>query len=378
MNKKLGHRMYHYESLLRRVKFLEALIIEGKQDQEVLRNYLGDEYYNKFLAIKDKIKDPGYKDIYQLIKKDPNEVKAYIDSIKSNRDLRKNDKDGANLIYQDDLWKVYRITTYPAARLYGSGTKWCITGRYGMDDDPGGPDFFRDYIEDEDLDGGYYFYIKNDGKTKYCLLRQTDGEIHSIWNAIDNDIDPDDILHEEPDFPGIRGLFVPPPIKDNYSGLFSRKLQPVLTAIKNGDDVNEECTDDSKPYYGYTPIEWSMKNNRFDRSDFDISDALLKAGAELTPNVFWKGLIDFRPASVLQMYLMHGLADAVGVYELLEYALKMGSIDHIKAILKLKPDLNKKLPSGLTPIQTEKANQHFPGGRSGVIKLLIKYGAKAR
>lgn len=373
MYKKLENRRNHYESLLRRVRFLEALIIEGKQDQEVLKNYLGDEYYNKFLAVKDKIKDPGYKDIYQLIKKDPNEVKAYIDSIKSNRDLRKNDKDGANLIYQDDLWKVYRITTYPAARLYGSGTKWCITGRYGMDDDPGGPDYFKDYIENEDLDGGYYFYIKNDGKTKYCLLRQTDGTIHSIWNAIDNDIDPDDILYEEPDFPGIRGLFVPPPIKDNYNGLFSKKIQPVLTSIKNGDDVNEKSTDDSRSYYGYTPIEWSMKNNRF-----DISDALLKAGAELTPSVAWKGLIDFRPASVLQMYLMHGLADAVGIYELLEYVLKRGSVDHLKALLKLKPDLNKKLPSGLTPIQTEKANDLFPGGRKSVINLLIKYGAKVK
>ena len=167
--------------------------------------------------------------------------------------------------------------------------------------------------------------------------------------------------------------FVPPSIKDNYSGLFSSKLQPVLTAIKNGNDINEKSTDDSKPYYGYTPIEWSMENNRF-----DISDALLKAGAELTPNVFWKGIIDFKPASTLQMYLMHGLADAVGIYELLDYVLKNGSVDHLKVLLKLKPDLNKKLPSGLTPIQTEKANKYFPGGRSSVIKLLVKYGAKAR
>lgn len=161
----------HYESLCRRVRLLESIIIEGKKDQEILSNFLGPDYYDKFQNVKNKIKDPEYKDIYKIISKDPNDVKAYIDTVQSSSDKRKEDKKGAEKLYEDDNWKVYRITTYPAAQLYGKGTKWCITGRY-----PGnrgaGESFFNQYIRNSNLDGGYYFYInKKDPHEKYCVLQ---------------------------------------------------------------------------------------------------------------------------------------------------------------------------------------------------------------
>lgn len=34
--------------------------------------------------------------------------------------------EGAKLVYEDNEWAVYEITTHKAAVLYGSGTKWCI------------------------------------------------------------------------------------------------------------------------------------------------------------------------------------------------------------------------------------------------------------
>ena len=80
------------ESLLNRVKFLESLVYEGKRDQEILRDFLGDDYYDKYTSIKNKIKDTEYKDIYKLIKKDPNDVKDYIDSFQSNTDVRRSKK----------------------------------------------------------------------------------------------------------------------------------------------------------------------------------------------------------------------------------------------------------------------------------------------
>ena len=77
--------------------------------------------------------------------------------MQSKADKRRSDKErGAELIYQDDLWKVYRITTYSAAKIYGSGTKWCITGRYEGHEGRG-EEYFYQYIEDYDLDNGYYF-----------------------------------------------------------------------------------------------------------------------------------------------------------------------------------------------------------------------------
>ena len=178
----------YYKSLLNRIEFLESLVYEGKKDQEILNNFLGDEYYNKYNLIKNKITDNEYKDIYKLIKKDPDEVKDYIDNIKSNTDKRRNNKSGAKKLYEDSDWIVYRITTYEASVLYGKNTKWCITGRYNGNEERG-EEYFYDYIKDYNLDGGYYFYIsKKDPSEKYCILQDKDKSIVSIWDASDKNI----------------------------------------------------------------------------------------------------------------------------------------------------------------------------------------------
>lgn len=179
------------ESRIRRLEHIlyESLLNEGKKDQEILNSFLGDDYYNKYNLIKNKISDPEYKDIYKLIKKDPNEVKDYIDNFQSSRNRKLVDKSsGAEKLYEDDDWVVYRITTYKAAQLYGKNTRWCITGRYEGHEERG-EEYFYDYINDYDLDGGYYFYInKHDPKLKFCVLQETDKVIHSIWDAEDNDL----------------------------------------------------------------------------------------------------------------------------------------------------------------------------------------------
>jgi hypothetical protein len=182
------HNRKYYESLTRRVRVLESMIIEGKRDQEILNNFLGDDYYNKYQLIKNKIKDPEYKDIYKIIKMDPDEVKNYINSFQSNTDVRRSNKQGATKLYEDDEWIVYRITTYPAAQLYGKNTRWCITGRYAGHEERG-EEYFYNYIRNNNLDGGYYFYInKNDPYTKFCVLQKENGKIHSIWDAGDTNM----------------------------------------------------------------------------------------------------------------------------------------------------------------------------------------------
>ena len=47
--------MNYYESLVRRVRLLESILLEGKRDQEILNNFLGDDYYNKYQLIKNKM-----------------------------------------------------------------------------------------------------------------------------------------------------------------------------------------------------------------------------------------------------------------------------------------------------------------------------------
>ena len=90
--------MDRYRNLLRRVAYLESLLFEGKQDQENLLNFLGQDYYDKYNLIKSKITDPEYKDIYRMMKKDLDEVEDYIDELskkQSNMDLRREAKKGA-------------------------------------------------------------------------------------------------------------------------------------------------------------------------------------------------------------------------------------------------------------------------------------------
>ena len=35
-----------------RLRKLESLLLEGKRDQEILRDFLGDDYYDKYTSIK--------------------------------------------------------------------------------------------------------------------------------------------------------------------------------------------------------------------------------------------------------------------------------------------------------------------------------------
>ena len=231
--------MNKYRNLLRRVAYLESLLYEGKQDQENLLKFLGQEYYDKYNLIKNKIKDPEYKDIYKLMKLDLDDVKDYIDELskkQSNADLRRDAKKGAKLIYNKDGWKVYRITTYKAAQLYGSNTTWCITGRYEGHEERG-EQYFNDYIGEYSLDGGYYFYIKNNNE-KYCLLRSIDGEVESVWDAEDNRYEFVEITEEVPDFPSIPGVAEYTPIPNEVRDLFSLDIEDVRDAIEAGVDIN--------------------------------------------------------------------------------------------------------------------------------------------
>ena len=278
----------YYKSLLNRIKFLESLVYEGKQDQEILNNFLGDEYYNKYNSIKNKITDNEYKDIYKLIQKDPDEVKDYIDNIKSNTDKRRKNKSGAKKLYEDSDWIVYRITTYEAAVLYGKNTKWCITGRYNGHEEHG-EEYFYDYIDDYNLDGGYYFYIsKKDPSEKYCILQDKDKSIVSIWNASDENIG-DSYLQAfalgEVNLPEVKEI--PDSYKFNSSGGLSNKDNiNAINNIKIEHFVEKGKVNKLKEllYSGLDP-NYIIKNKTlltiaFINDKFEVFNMLLEYGAD--------------------------------------------------------------------------------------------------
>lgn len=183
-------------------------ILEGKLDQQNLRDFLGDIYYDKYQKIKSKVSDPMYKDIYQLLKKDADEVKDYIDSFKSTAQTqRQNKSKGAELIAQNELWKVYKVTTYQAAKLYGKNTRWCISGNYDGHEEEG-ESYFNDYISSSRVNDFFIFIIsKTKADEKYCLItNRSDNSIHQVFNAADDQIFKGELPKTIPEIPGFESV----------------------------------------------------------------------------------------------------------------------------------------------------------------------------
>lgn len=133
-------------------------------------------------------------------------IKNFVSDFQSSSEIRRTFKvDGATKLYEDSDWIVIRILSYPAAQYYGSGTKWCISGRDGGQRGHG-EGYFQSYIDKYNLDDGYYFYLnKKDPSEKYCLLQSKGGEIVSIWDAedINRGKKPDDL---EISLPKVKGI----------------------------------------------------------------------------------------------------------------------------------------------------------------------------
>ena len=190
---------------LRRV--YEYNCFESQKDLDDLKDHLGDNLYNDYMKIRDRIPKNlnDYKDFQKLKKLPISNVKNFVDNFQSESERRKEAKKGAKKLYEDSDWLVYKITTYPAAVEYGKGTKWCITGSGVLED---GSDWFDHYIEDRNLDGGYYYFInKKDSSKKYCILQTKDKKINSIWDAKDRAFPIqlcDDLLPEIKEIPDLK------------------------------------------------------------------------------------------------------------------------------------------------------------------------------
>ena len=253
---------------LRRVNKIEesySLYLESKKDLEELKDFLGDIYFNKYMDIRDRISDPDFKDFNKIKKMDLKDVQNFIDSFQSRGSKKKQDKtEGAEKVYEDGDWIVYHITSYPAAQLYGSGTKWCITGRYDGHEEKG-EYYFNDYIKAENLDGGYYFYInKKDPSKKYCMLLDKNKEIRSIWSADDTNIRDADIDDIPSDLPNIKGVDVKEYI-DTYGNTASNLVQ----------GLNDEIWKDNPDLHKIDRIAAALKREDVDGEDIkDIFSSL--------------------------------------------------------------------------------------------------------
>lgn len=181
----------------------DILIVESKEDKLKFQKWILDgvnssnvtdsnheqlasNLFNKFLELKSRIKSP-YNDFYYWMKDSTFEdffryiVQLSTEVDKSNT-IRQKEKEGAELVYKDDTWKVYHIINYEASAKYGKGTKWCITGTKRWNNGDSGESTFLNYHNENGVE--FYFYIKNNGE-KYALAIYPDNQHYEIYNAED-------------------------------------------------------------------------------------------------------------------------------------------------------------------------------------------------
>ena len=251
---------------------LEASV-ERQRVQKFMDDNLGKGYFDKYLKIRDRFTDMNLKDFNKIIKLDPEDVKVAIDRYDT-ASTKASTTGGKKKVGENSDWVVYHVTSFPAAQELGEGTEWCITGRYG-NMDPNDDHYFNDYIRNNNLDGGYYFYIPKDGSdNKHCLLLTKNGDIHSIWGS------PNGEVHDISDlnFPEVNGIDLEKFKGETIEDLFDRLRE----AYNNDDadewsmveyDINErggeipsseypdldECVVDNKPNIFKMLLEWGLE-----------------------------------------------------------------------------------------------------------------------
>lgn len=182
-------------------------LTEAKADQQKFIDKFGEKAFELFNANKQRIKNKNVStDILWHVKNTSTEdMEKLLDELSQTLSKTKQAKqdlvNGADLVYSDDFWKIYHVHTYEAAKKLGSGTTWCITGRYPTSSgDVNGAHWFNQYIHDHNLDD-YYIMLNitnRDSATgdyvKYCLGRKkNNNQLVFIYNAKDNEISQDGI-----------------------------------------------------------------------------------------------------------------------------------------------------------------------------------------
>ena len=203
-------------------------LVEAKADNDKLIAYVGQKEADRFFSLKDRLKGEE-RDLYYWLKKDPQELSDRLDDVSAQQTRSQKDieaKRGAELIDENDYYKVYKINTFEAAKKYGANTRWCITGKQSGWD-PGTQDnkYWKQYT-DEGIE--FYFFIPKDGKHKYALASHPKRrDAYEIFDETDTKVE------RIPGAPGIKGIYIP---EEEINGVIVRG-----TTVVAGDLNAEEA-----------------------------------------------------------------------------------------------------------------------------------------
>ena len=243
------------EVILADFKTSEKRFVKQGADEAEVKQYLA-----MFKEMKNKIQDAEQKDIDRWA--DWEEFKTFVDQLKeqkSKSEMKKLQKmEGAQLVAENDDWRVYLITTHEAAKIYGSNTKWCITQQ--------SPLYWNKYSRFSN----FYFLISKtrepeDNWAKIALQVERNGK-KTYWDAPDHRYDkkvPKDIAASFPEFeakpkerPAHTGKLTVEQIKEQYGDELSRlvdhEIQGQVVGMFGEDSYDGDITEEQDialPYW---------------------------------------------------------------------------------------------------------------------------------
>jgi hypothetical protein len=179
------------------------LILEAKADRDRFQAWAGEDLFNRFLKIKDRLVSPANDMTFWTSTRQPRkkeELLAMIEKEEEKINAKEQEKkliqDGAKILFQDDKWLVYAIENFEACQKYGAGTKWCITGKNMDGDDAYGRRYWDSYTRDGN---DFYFFLKKGSNDKFAVMIDEGGE-HTIFDPTDRQIP---FIQDAPVVPGL-------------------------------------------------------------------------------------------------------------------------------------------------------------------------------
>lgn len=270
-------------------------------DRKDLKAFAGTDLANRYLLLRPKLQAPENDLGYWIKKGNLKEFEKFITDwetgkIKSKtQDKKEKRLEGAELVFNDKGWKTYFVTTYQAARQLGSGTTWCITGRYqGVESK--GKHYFDQYIRTYKLNGGYYFIfdtLNKDPKTgdylKYCAGVTQDGKLRFLFNGMqDREISRTGI----PNIPEDRQVQPVPGVVIKFERLFETSgdtlvsfNESALTEVANQPNIPIITIPDGVKKVNNFALKSFGRKNKIDNLVFPFSIKTIGKGALSESNI---------------------------------------------------------------------------------------------
>lgn len=211
------------------MKVVRDILLEAKADNDKLIAYVGEDEANRFFKMKDRLKG-SEKDLYYWLKKEPQELTDRLDELENEKTRSQVDREakkGAELVAENDYYKVYKINTFEAAKKYGANTKWCITGKEsGWVKDENENKYWKQYtgngIE-------FYFFISKKDNHKYAVASHPNRRDNpEIFDEIDRRV------NDIPNAPDVKDIYIS---KVEVNGLFIGG-DTVVSSKKSLDDAS--------------------------------------------------------------------------------------------------------------------------------------------